>query len=755
MRRYIEYYNAMKAVDPAIIITGPVAGGFCDSSNMYDGNTVIQDFIEFAAAAAVSIGENPNYYINAIDYHWYPNWGTPSSPYPASQAMTSTSSLDAFPAALQSFYASATVTGGGNIPVLMSEYNTDPGDTNFQVQLGSGLFVADALGHFITAFGPLGHCNLWDTVSGAQADINATEGDLGYLNDENDGYQYQPHAEYWAMKMMTNYWAIPGDSNNHNLIQIAQNAITIKGNYPYPLLASYSDYRPDGLLSLAVINKDPATTFAGVVTLTAPFTANTTANGWTFNASNYVWETTTAPYHASPDNAPTTFTATGSGNAFPVTFQPYSITVLQFTNASLPTNTPTTTPTITSTPTVTSTPNYGPLTLVDNFDDLSRDGPSPPSRTDLWNGPWNTSVDTYGSGITVQYGVSPGQAGTPYAVKIFGNIYTNEPTGGPVTTGWSNYTAGLSQWPPVAHNLSGCGIVGLEFWFYGDGNTYRVTVESQGVTDYNFYGWEFTPPKNQWTFLQIPFSMMTRQAGWGSQTGLPTYYGGTDVTGVQFSTQNTGAFSYEIDQVGFYSASGFSPTMSPTATPTKTVTSTATITSTMTPTPTVTITPTVTLTPTITNTPIFSFTFTSTPSYTPTFSPTPSYTPTITSTPTASPTFTPSPTVTNSPTTDPTPTATITNFNIVYPNPSDGQTPLNVAYSTSQPVDQVSAKLFTLAYRKIYENDGLDPSQGAHVATLDLKDAGLNLSNGLYYLVLEWKNGKQITRQIMKVLILH
>src|SRR5208282_4291096 len=154
-------------------------------------------------------------------------------------------------------------------------------------------------------------------------------------------------------------------------------------------------------LSLAVINKDPATTFDGVVTLTAGFTANTTANGWTFNASNYVWETTTAPFHASPDTAPTTFTATGSGNAFPVTFLPYSITVLQFTKLGVPTNTPTTTPTITSTPTVTSTPNYGPLTLVDNFDDLTRDGPSPPARTNLWNGPWSTSVDT-NSGITVQ-----------------------------------------------------------------------------------------------------------------------------------------------------------------------------------------------------------------------------------------------------------------------------------------------------------------------------------------------------------------
>lgn len=79
---------------------------------------------------------------------------------------------------------------------------------------------------------------------------------------------------------------------------------------------------------------------------------------------------------------------------------------------------------------------------------------------------------------------------------------------------------------------------------------------------------------------------------------------------------------------------------------------------------------------------------------------------------------------------------------------------MNVSYANTLPVDQVRLKMFTLSFRKIYENDGLDPSLGTHVTALDLKDAGINLSNGLYYLVLEWKNGRQITRQVMKVLIL-
>ncbi len=719
VKRYIEYFDAMRAEDSSIIITGPVSGSFLDSSNNYDYNSAVQDFIAMAAAAGVSLHGNANYYVDAIDYHWYPNYGS----YPAAQALTSTGSLDSYPVSINNWLTTAGVNT--NIPVLMSEFNSDPSDYNFQVGLGDGLWVADALGHFIKAFGPRGFCNLWDVLNGGSGTTNASGGDLGYLNVANDGHQYQPRATYWAMKMMTNDWAIPGDANSHQLVQTSTNS------EPNTLLAAYSDYRPDGVLSLAVVNKDPVTVFDAVVSV-GPFAANNTANGWTFNSTNYQWVNTGAtPYHASPDTAPTAFTASGSGGAFPVTFQPYSITVLQFTNSGLPTNTPTVTFTVTSTPTSTPTPNYGPLTLVDNFEDLTRDGVAP-ARTDLWNGTWTISAAA-NSGITVQYGVSPGAAGTNHAVSLHGNIGT---AGG---NGWSNYTGPLSQWPLTAYNLSGSGIVGLEFWFYGDGATYRVTVPSQAVTDYDYYGYQITPKAGQWTFYQIPFSMMARQ-GWGAQTGLPANFPGTDATEIQFSTQATGAFSYQIDEIGFYSASGFSPTLTPTATWTKTAT------------PSGTPTPTITLSPTPTQTPIFTNTDTATPSSTPTLTPIPTLTPTPTPTPTASPTFTSTPTYTLSPTITLTPTATITNFYVVYPNPSDGQTPLKAAYSTTQPTDQIRAKLYSVAYRKIYENDGLDPSQGVHVAVLDV--SGAKLSNGLYYLVLEWKSGSQITRQIMKVLIL-
>ncbi len=558
VKRFIQYYEAMKAEDPSILVVGPVMAMNGDitseSSILYDGRSFIEDYIRLTAAAGVSLHGNASYYFDGLDFHWYPFWGS----FGAAQALNAGGQLDSLAVNIRGLLTSAGVTGVDNIPFIMSEYNSTADEQDFNVQLGNGLFVAETLGHFITAFGPAAHANYWAVMNGGTCGTVPTGGDPGYLNRANDGYLYQPRAGYWAMQMLTHDWALPADTRGHSLVRTSANG------EPGTELTAYSDYRPDGVLALAVVNKDPVTVFDAVVSV-GPFVPNDTARGWSFDSSNYRWVTTgSTPYHADPDAAPSTFTAAGSRGAFPVTFRPFSITVLQFTNSGVPTNTPTATLTTTPTPTPTPVPHYGPVTLVDDFEDPARDG-VPPARTDLWGGGWSLSVAA-GSGITVSYG-APGAAGTGRAASVYGTI------GASPTPGWSNATASLAgQWPSRPFNLATGGIVGLEFWFYGDGASYRVTLPSQAVTDYDYYGVQVTPPKGQWTFYQVPFSAMTRQ-GWGTQTGLPAAFKGTDCTGIQFSTQGTGAFAYRIDQVGFYTAAGTTPTptpvtsQSPTATP--------------------------------------------------------------------------------------------------------------------------------------------------------------------------------------------
>jgi hypothetical protein len=75
-------------------------------------------------------------------------------------------------------------------------------------------------------------------------------------------------------------------------------------------------------------------------------------------------------------------------------------------------------------------------------------------------------------------------------------------------------------------------------------------------------------------------------------------------------------------------------------------------------------------------------------------------------------------------------------------------------YTVPSNVDQAQVKIFTTAFRKIYEDDTLPTAVGQAQYTLDWGKAGLNPANGLYYVVLCFKSGGAETYQVMKLLVL-
>ncbi len=316
VRRYANYYAAMKAADPAITILGPVSGGIGEPSNLGDGKTFIEDFIGLLDAEALDED------VDAIDFHWYPNFGT----VPDAVALATTSQLGQFATTLQATLAATGVDP--HLPVFMTEYNMALGSPNTPVstdQLVNGLWTADTLGQFIQSFGGGGGgTNLWNTISAAPAagTTDPTAGDLGYLQFDPNAYRFQEHADYWAMQMMATDWAIGGDSRAHSLVATHSSQ---------PLLKAYADQRPDGALALVVINENPTTAYqASIEVSPAP---GSVADVWTFDASHYAWQTTAVPYHADPDTAPTHDVYCGATASTPFTLGPYSITVIRFDGA--------------------------------------------------------------------------------------------------------------------------------------------------------------------------------------------------------------------------------------------------------------------------------------------------------------------------------------------------------------------------------------------------------------------------------------
>jgi hypothetical protein len=95
------------------------------------------------------------------------------------------------------------------------------------------------------------------------------------------------------------------------------------------MLATYADLRPDGSLSLLVVNQDPVNAVATTIGL-GSFAPAGTADVWTFDGTNYTWETTAVPYHAAPDLPPTHDLTCGASSSTPFTFAPASITVIRF-----------------------------------------------------------------------------------------------------------------------------------------------------------------------------------------------------------------------------------------------------------------------------------------------------------------------------------------------------------------------------------------------------------------------------------------
>ncbi|MGH7442060.1 MAG: discoidin domain-containing protein, partial [bacterium] len=527
-RRYIEFYNEMKAVDSTINISGPVSGGPYDSSDDLDGETYIQGFVNRLA----SVGDTS--FINGIDFHWYPTYSVSDGPTElATVSQVQTFTQTDLPVMLKNLPTAATV------PVLLSEYN---GGTNSFVttQLANGLWTADWLGRFVSTLGSRFSSNFWDLLEGDNGDTTATGYTLGMLDGSANDYEFQPRAAYWAMQMLTQDWSIPADTRAHTLVQ----AVSTQAS-----LAAYADLRPDGVLSLMVVNTDPANAYATTLDFSG-FTPLPQAATWTFDASNYAWETSSVPYHADPDLSPTTGTDTGVATGYTHSFPPFSITVLNFANADLPTNSPTMTQTPAPTPTL--TPPAADFVLIDDFDEPDRNG-APPYRLNLWGGSW--AVADSATTATLTY-LAPGAQGTAYSCS-----WTSQVASG----GWSDISTSLGG----TFNATGAGYVGLEFWAYGDGNSYWAAITTAGVTDYNWYGAAITPPAGKWTFYQIPFAAMTRQVGWGTQTGLPTHPPANDITGLQYSIYGSTPqnFTLRLDQIGFYTAADSGNQNPPTPTP--------------------------------------------------------------------------------------------------------------------------------------------------------------------------------------------
>jgi len=545
VQRYVEYYDAMKAEDPSIVVLGPVSGGIDEPSNLGDGKTFLEDFIALLGAAGKAD------HIDGIDFHWYPNYQAVSD----QAGLATVAQLGNLAANLKTWLAA--VGANADVPVFLTEYNMGLGATNppvYDNQLVSGLWLATALGEYASHFPDGSGTYLWLMLSGTNTPdaTDATIGDLGYLQSSNNPYRYQERASYWAMRMMSTLWSIPGDTRPHQLVASSSSQAS---------LATYAALLPDGALTLAVINRDPSNAYSTTINL-AGFAPGNAADVWTFDASNYLWNTAATPYHAEPDTAPTHALLCGAGAATPFTFGPASITVIRFAAPGQPTAVvpdagPATSPTDTTT--------VHDLVLVDDME-TTESGPILLSmgNTGLTAGSWYVGISTGSTANTM--------APDPFAFSAL--PASHETTAGVTSTRAAHLTCSIADLygycqqgfnfaePEAPFDISGTS--GMVFWAMSPAaNAIKVQVPNDdtvpagnrcGLTDAAADGcWNsfatylsLTP---EWQRYEIKWSDLHQDSGWGLV--VPSF-DPTTARGINFVVQGPASATADAVSADFW-----------------------------------------------------------------------------------------------------------------------------------------------------------------------------------------------------------
>jgi hypothetical protein len=720
-RRFIEYYNAITTVDPTVKLLGPVYGP-SDASENLNTDTYITDMSQRLISAGMGNA------LGGVSIHMYPGDGTD----PVTLASPAT-----WPASAASIAAGTSgISGASSLPVVMSEFNSDSSGSNISVRLVNALFLVDWLGQYIAAFGTRAWANQFAAIGGGNQSGSpmycSTCGNLGMFDGSPSPYQFLPYASFYGMQLISADWAIANDSRTHTMVDCTSSTTTC--------LAGYADLRPDGHLSLIVVNKDPVNTYSTTVQI-AGFNPQASANAYSYSSANYQWLTTTAqPYHASPNTPPTQAVFGGAGTNFSYNFPAYSIVVFDLAPSG---STPTFTPTLTPIPTVTYSPTTAPTACASLVCYNGETGAGNVSLSNGWT--WcyagTTATDSAAAAHSGARGLDLNFNFTSWVGLLdFGwtGIGSYNLTNYDTLEFWVQTASGVMNYmfvqltdadstshssPQVAVNTYLPGGISTTWQKVIMPLTAFTGIDMTKVIEINFYISGLNDANQD---VYVDDVMFTKHCAAATPTLSRTFTNTpTQIPGSPTFTP-TYSMTASSTPTNSYTAS---PTTTGSSTPPTTPTPSPSITETCTGTPptstnTATVTPTSsqvsssTVSPSRTPTPSFTVSYTLTPV---------PFTPTVTATRTtlpATPTFTPTPN----------PLTLTPDIVVIYPNPyNPDTTDLYVLSGMTQNAKNITLRIYTDAFRLIRVVQIKGPVSGPMaVDKVNFRD----ISMGIYYMII-------------------
>jgi hypothetical protein len=212
-RKYLAYAKAMKAVDPDILILGPVFSTMefaTTGSSELNGTTWMEEFLRAVGEAEAADGKR---YLDGIDFHAYPYWanGAPSPVAMLAQMRRLEANLDTLSAMMHRH-----LQDPGSRLVSLSEFNATVQTMDLTMRPENATGMSLMLAQLAGRFGGQAMSIAWEAYGASSGNpdgsTGATYGTLALFlppgTNAASSIELAPNAPYWGNWMISKAWAI-------------------------------------------------------------------------------------------------------------------------------------------------------------------------------------------------------------------------------------------------------------------------------------------------------------------------------------------------------------------------------------------------------------------------------------------------------------------------------------------------------------------------------------------------------------------
>jgi F5/8 type C domain len=280
---YMEFYKGLHNIDPHLQFGGP---------SLQDiEQTQVPGRIEFGKAGW--IGRFIRYLqrhdsldkFSFFSFEWYP-FGDDCKP-PGEQ-------LQNAPVLLTEALKELQLGGlSKNIPWIISEYGYSAFAARAEVDVEGALLNADSVGRFLTLGGNAAFLYGYEPGEIIKENECSAGNNMLFFHNDRGGHIKERTATYWGARLLTQEWVEPGN-RSHEIYPAVSDVLN---NNDEQIVTAYAVYRPDGLWSLLLINKDPKRTYEPSILFHNELTGATS----TFKGDLEVFQFSGAQYQLNSD----------------------------------------------------------------------------------------------------------------------------------------------------------------------------------------------------------------------------------------------------------------------------------------------------------------------------------------------------------------------------------------------------------------------------------------------------------------------